>query len=225
MSRVKTCILFGALSFFGFNSFASSWASSSWGSEDVLGYDAIVNELNRENDRPLTGKSTTLYSSPSLDTVLFHGGIGIASLMQTVTFADGSRTHLSQKGIQASFGIDLFSRRWIAEGTARTFDKSEDSNQPVSLQEFELKVIHKDQFNPSWGYRIGAGLSARYMNLHIGYDTETFTTPSGVATLGLDFYVTNKMSFGVDINGRSAMITETPDTRSIDGTLRVDFHL
>lgn len=204
---------------------ASSLASS-WGEDNLLGYDAIVNELNRENDRPqLSGRSSMQAPSSSLDTVLFHGGIGMAALMQTVTFADGTQTHLNQRGIQASFGIDLFSRRWIAEGTARTFGNSEDSRQPVSLQEFELKVIHKDRLSADWGYRLGGGLSARYMNVHRAHDIETFTTPSGVATLGLDFYVTNKMSFGADINARSAMITDTPDSRSVDGTLRVDFHL
>lgn len=194
--------------------------------DDMIGYESILNELNRETSRPtLRTNARTQRSSDPLDSVLFHGGLGVATLMQMVTFDDGTTHYLGQKGIQASFGIDLFSPYWIAEGTARSFGPTDGSRENVSLQEFELKVIHKDRFSNHLGYRIGAGLSARYMNLHRNQDVQTFTTPSGVATLGLDLYLTEKMSFGADINGRTAMISETPDQKSVDATLRVDFHL
>lgn len=194
--------------------------------EDVMGYEAILNELSRESNRPvLRATSKANRSSDPLDSVLFHGGIGLASLMQMVTFEDGSTHYLGQKGIQASFGIDLFSPYWIAEGTARTFAPTEGSRDRVSLQEFELKVFHKDRVSNQIGYRVGAGLSARYMNLHRSQDVVTYTTPSGVVTFGLDLYANEMMSLGADINGRAAMIAETPDQRSVDATLRLDFHL
>jgi len=194
--------------------------------EEMMGYEAILNELNRESSRPAWRTTTkSPRSSDPLESVLFHGGLGIASLMQMVSFEDGTSHYLGQKGIQASFGIDLFSPYWIAEGTARSFAPTDGSRLRVSLQEFELKVFHKDRFTNQIGYRIGAGLSARYMNLHRDQDVQTYTTPSGVATFGLDLYVGEKMSFGADINGRTAMISETPDQRSVDATLRVDFHL
>ena len=193
---------------------------------DQLGYDAIINELNREAERPyLKGKMSSSRGADPFDTILFHGGLGMATLMQSVSFDDGRSVYLGQKGIQASFGIDLFSANWMAEGTARTFNESEDVPQKVSLQEFELKIMFKERLARQLGLRLGGGLSARYMNLHRAGETRTYTTPSGLASLGFDIFINDKVSFGADLNGRSAMITDTPDKNSIDATLRVDFHL
>ena len=43
--------------------------------------------------------------------------------------------------------------------------------------------------------------------------------------MGLDAFVSDKVSVGIDLSGRSAMIADTPDKNSIDTTLRLDFHL
>lgn len=193
---------------------------------DMQGYDSIVNELNREANRPiLRAQQASRAANDPFESVLFHGGLGVATLMEMVNFADGSHVFLGQKGIQAAFGIDLFSPNWLAEGTARTFAESEDPPIHVSLQEFELKVITHDRLSHELGYRMGAGLSARYMNVRHGADSTTYTTPTGLATAGLDLFLSEKASVGVEVTGRSAMITDTPDKNSIDATLRVDFHL
>jgi len=225
LRRLVSIVALASLSFAAVASFPG-FATGALEDDDLVGYDEILNELNRESNRPvLRTHANTRRSADPLESVLFHAGIGLASLMQTVTFPDGASRYLNQKGIQASFGIDLFSPHWIAEGTARNFSPTEGSNASVSLQEFELKVLHKDLYTSRVGYRIGTGLSARYLNLQRGQDTITYTTPSGIVTFGIDLYANDKMSFGADLNGRTAMITDTPDEGSIDATLRIDFHL
>ena len=79
------------------------------------------------------------------------------------------------------------------------------------LQEFELKIYGRHRVGRQLGARIGFGLSARYMNvIHGQGNVDTFTTPSAIATLGFDIYMSERVSVGLDVNGRSAMISETP---------------
>ncbi|MES2857513.1 MAG: hypothetical protein V4692_16705 [Bdellovibrionota bacterium] len=85
--------------------------------------------------------------------------------------------------------------------------------------------MNKDRISRRLGYRFGAGLSARYLSVkQSGQVTKEYTTPSGVATAGLDFFMSNRFSVGAELNGRSAMIGETVDKNSVDGTLRIDAH-
>ena len=193
---------------------------------DNLGYDVIVRDLSREVDKPAPGAlRAKIKAKPDpFETVMFHGGVGVAMLAETVSV--GNRDlFLNQKGLQLAFGIDLFSPNWLAEGTYRNFTGAETSSVETALQEFEMKFFYKDKINSQFGYRAGGGLSARYLNVHVpGGDSTTYTTPSAVATGGVDCFITDKFSIGFDLSLRSAMITDTPDKNSIDGTVRMDAH-
>lgn len=204
---------------------STNTSSSSSDDGESIGYDSIVNDLNREADRPALRARQAANRSTGMESILFHGGVGVAALMEMVTFEDGSQAYLSQKGIQASFGIDLFSSNWLAEGTARTFNEAEDNAKRPALQEFELKVIYRDRLSRQVGIRVGGGLSARYLSVKRPDDTYIYTTPTSVATMGLDIFMNDTVSFGFDLSGRSAMVADTPDKNSIDTTLRLDFHL
>jgi hypothetical protein len=196
-------------------------------STDDQGYDQIVNDLNRQVDRPAALSRAKMAQQPSeaFDSILFHGGVGVSALSQTLTFDNGKQVYVGQKGMQIAFGIDLFSPNWLAEGTYRNFAQTDDSSTRVALQEFEMKVFYRDRIEQQIGYRVGGGLSARYMTIsQPGITSEQYTTPAGVGTLGLEFYLSEKISLGIDLSGRSAMISETPDKNSIDGTLRVAAH-
>jgi hypothetical protein len=216
----------------------TSTALASTEEGDVMGFDQIVNGLNREYEQPFIRSRNPSQSSTAdrLESVMFHGGLGVPILMQSLTFSDGKQVFLGQRGFQAAFGIDLFSKDFMAEGTARTFGESDDTiyfddkkqSVPyhVSLQEFELKIVGRSRIDRRIGTRIAFGLSARYMNVSHGSGVVyTYVTPSGVATAGLDIFMSERMSLGVDVNGRSAMISDTPDRNSYDATLRLDFHL
>ena len=199
------------------------------GAEDseVMGYDAIVNQLNREA-APTTQSSRSknqakAFSDP-FDSIWIHGGAGFTSCMEDLVFPNGDHYLMNQKGIQAALGIDLFSENIMAEGTARSFGEGEDATK-VSLQEFELKVFYKNRLAPQISAKFGAGLGARYLSVHeAAQATTTYTTPSSVITAGLDIYLNEHLSFGGEISYRNSMIADTMDHSSYDATLRMDTH-
>lgn len=197
--------------------------------EELIGYDVIVNELNRESSLPAGNSSRARQavqrSKNPFDTIWIHAGIGLAAMMQQVSLDNGNVIHFNQKGFQASLGIDLFSPNWMAEGLARSFGESDDTDHRVSLKEFELKLLYKDRFSRSLGFRAGGGLAARYMAIRsFSTGPMEYTTPSSVATLGMDLFLNDKISIGADISARNSMISETLDRNSFDATLRMDTH-
>lgn len=187
-------------------------------------YDTILNQLNKEAARSTARISGNQGASP-FDDVWIHAGIGLTGLVQDISFDDGTMHTMNNRGIQAALGIDLFSEHWLAEGTARSFGENEDSNVRASVQEFELKVIYKDRLAKSANFRFGGGLSGRYLTVkRYGQAPMEYSTPMSIATTGLEMYLGDRFSVGVDLNGRFAMIGETIDKSSVDATVRVDTH-
>lgn len=224
MERLRLSHLLLALALFASQ---TSQAAVEDEDEDVQGYDSIVNQLNREAEKPAQAsrmKASTSSRDP-FETVWIHFGAGLATLYQSVSFNDGSTVYLGQKGVQAALGIDLFSPNWAAETTYRSFGESNDSRNRVSLQEFELKLFFKNRLAPQMNLKVGGGLSGRYMSVMKDDHTQIqYTTPSSVGTLGFDIFMNQNVSFGGEASVRSAMITDTPDQMSFDATLRLDTH-
>lgn len=193
---------------------------------DSVGYDEIVNQLNKENASTIKAQKPKTKDENSFDTVWMHGGIGFANYIESVKFDDGSTALLNQKGVQAALGLDLFSPNWMAEGTARAFAEDGDSKVRSSVKEFELKVLYKDKFAADrFGYRAGLGLTGRYLTIkRQGFADQDYTTPTSVATVGGDMFINERFSVGADLNARNSLIGETIDHNSIDMTLRVDAH-
>jgi hypothetical protein len=192
--------------------------------DDVLGYDAIISELNREANPAPVLKTKHKQVDP-FENIWIHAGVGLATQMQTIDFADGTSAYLNQKGMQFVFGIDLFSENLAAEGSARSLSDSSNSTAHSSLKEFELKVFYKERFSKQMGFRIGAGLTARYLTLQkTGEMPVDYTTPSSVGSIGLDLFATDRLSLGADVNARGPLIAETLDRGSYDATFRVDMH-
>ncbi len=195
---------------------------------DSMGYDAIVNSLNKEQQKQAAAtrvRQPVKNDESSFDSVWMHGGVGFANYIESVRFSDGTTAQLNQKGIQAALGIDLFSMNWMAEGTARSFAEEGDAKVRSAVHEFELKVIYKDRISPRLGFRAGAGLTGRYLTIkRQGLADEDYTTPTSVATLGGDLFMSDRFSIGADVNARNSLIGETIDHNSFDLTLRVDAH-
>jgi hypothetical protein len=212
--------------------------------EEYIGYDAIVNELNKQ----ATSSSTNSYrmsrkalaADPFAD-VLIHAGVGFTTSSQSLKLNSNQSQAFNLKGFQAALGIDLFSRYWMAEGTARSLNNIENadrtgstgngetalrSTEPTAnLKEFELKILFRDRFARHLGFRAGAGLSARYLTVNqIDGSALNFTTPSSVGTLGIDLFFSETFSIGLDANLRNTLIAETQDRNSYDATLRFDTH-
>jgi hypothetical protein len=188
-------------------------------------YDTILNQLSKENARSSSRLSLSNQGPSPFDDVWIHAGIGLAGLVQELQFADGKIHSMSNRGIQAALGIDLFSEHWLAEGTARSFGENEEGPVRASVQEFELRVIFKDRLAPKANFKFGAGLSGRYLTVkRFGEAPIEYSTPMSIATTGLEMYLADRFSVGIDFNGRFAMIGETIDKNSFDATLRMDTH-
>lgn len=197
--------------------------------EDLRGYESIISELKRENNRQnyLKMQAASLHQEETaFDSLWFHTGVGFVSSLQTIAFNDGTQANLDPKGVQVSGGIDLFSNNWMAEGTLRNFGESSEPNLRTTLKEFELKIYYKDRITRRFGFHGGGGLSARYMTLQRpGSDSQDYSTPSSVISLGGDLYFAEKFSFGIEGSARNALIAETVDRNAYDLTLRFDLQL
>lgn len=197
--------------------------------ETFIGFDGIVNELNRETQTngaiSRSRQTQFIQGKDPFDSIWMHLGVGYSATTQNVSINNDERLYLGLKGVQAAFGIDLFSENWMAEGTARSFAESDETTARASLQEFELKMFYKSRLAKNLNLRGGAGLSARYLNLnHPSVGLVQYTTPSSVATVGADIYLNDHISLGAEISARSTMIAETSDRSSFDATLRIDTH-
>ncbi len=200
--------------------------------EDVIGYDAIVNELQNPKPQPAArSQARVSRSQPDpFENIWLHAGVGFVSNLETLTYPDGGQTYLSQRGVQASLGIDLFSEHISAEGLARSYtplnySRGKGANTNVSLQEFELRFLYKNRIAPQLSLKAGLGLAARYMTIEReNFGRVDYTTPSSVGVLGFDVFLSPSFSVGAELCARSALISETMDQSAIDGTIRIDTH-
>lgn len=201
-------------------------------SNDYVGYDSIVDDLQKQTAKqPSTSKtsakknwfSSNAPGADPFENVWIHAGVGFAQTTETLSLPNGNGAYMSGRGVQAAVGIDILGPNLSAEGAVRTFGETEDSATKVSLKEFDLKVLYRTR-RSSLGIRAGAGLSARYMTVRSGTDTYDITTPASIVTVGGDFYFTSQVSVGIDVATRNAMISESFDKTSYDGTIRLDTH-
>ena len=200
---------------------------------DYVGYDSIVDELQKQSAKqpsmaPKTAAKKSWFSSSApgadpFENVWIHAGVGFAQTTESLSLPNGVGTYMAGHGVQAAVGIDILGPNLSAEGAVRTFGETEDSATKINLKEFDLKLLFRTRHS-SFGFRAGAGLSARYMTVRSGPETFDITTPASVVTVGGDLYFTPQISIGLDVATRNAMISETFDKTSYDGTIRLDTH-
>ena len=201
---------------------------------DYVGYDSIVEDLQKQNTKQVPAAASkssarkSWFASDStagdpFENVWIHAGVGFAQTAQNLSLPNGIGAHMAGRGVQAAVGIDILGPSLTAEGAVRTFGEAEDSATKISLKEFDLKILYKAR-RSNFGLRAGGGLSARYMTVRSGFETYDITTPASVLTVGGDLYLTSSVSVGLDLATRNAMISETFDKTSFDGTIRIDTH-
>jgi hypothetical protein len=196
--------------------------------DEYVTYDRIVEDLQSQSKRVTreTNRLQNRYSSLNYDpfaNIWIHAGVGLAQATANFDLPNGSPLQLSARGIQAAIGIDVLGPSLTAEGTVRNFGESEDASAKIQLKEFDLKILAKHRIG-RFNIKGGGGLSARYVNVKTLTDFFEVTTPASVLQFGGDFYLTSSISIGLDLSARSAMIGETFDRTSYDGTLRMDTH-
>lgn len=192
--------------------------------EEVYGYDSIVEEL-----RSGSSSSYKMGNPDPFASVLIHGGVALTSSYLSLSTPDSKPVFGMLRGFEASFGIDLLSRNWLAEGAVRSFGNDNlDKNHQASLKEFDLKVVYKSSFSRLLRMRVGAGIAARYLTfkrVESGKYIDTkYTTPSSILFVGLEAPLSRRFSIGSDLSLRSAMIDETIDRSTVDASVRLDAH-
>lgn len=199
-----------------------SFAATDLDDSDMIGYEQIVKELSGPSSSGRTTGSARNVEDPFAN-IMIHAGVGMVTTFGQAHAPQGSINY-NQSGIQATLGIDLFNPNWIAEGSARSFAKSEYDQAHVALREFDIKFLYKDSITKGIGYRLGAGVAARYMAIDLaGVHTE-YTTPASLFGAGLDLNFTKHVSAGIDVSSRNALVAETGDRNSMDATVRLDAH-
>ncbi|MDX9730860.1 MAG: hypothetical protein RBT63_03725 [Bdellovibrionales bacterium] len=208
---------------------------------DYIGYDSIVEDLQRKTRlnehearkaeaRAPSGRSTLSNSNfatnDPFQNVWIHAGVGFVQMTQNISLPSGDSAHMAGRGVQATLGIDILGPSFAAEGSVRSFSEAgsgESDTTKIGLKEFDLKLLLKSR-RAGFGLRAGAGLSARYMTIRTPTKTFEETTPASVLTVGGDLYITRGLSLGLDLSARTAMISDTLDRASYDGTIRLDTH-
>jgi hypothetical protein len=199
----------------------NAWSATDDDDGDMIGYEQILKELSGSQQATTRG-SARIEDDPFAN-IMIHGGVGMVSTFGQAHVPDGSIQY-SQQGIQATLGIDLFSPNWVAECSARSFARADYQNAQMALREFDIKFLYRDLISKGIGYRMGAGVAARYMTVDLmGTHTE-YTTPASIIGAGLDLNFTKHVSVGVDVSSRNSLVAETGDRSSVDATLRMDAH-
>lgn len=188
--------------------------------ETEIGYETIVSELSRVKTR---GRDLSEDEDDLFDTVKIHTGVGLMQSLVRVRSAGGEIEGFL-RGVQATLGIDLFSRNWFAEGAIRSFSEEPMEQAKIQLREFDLKIVYRSNPYNLFGFRGGAGLAARNLKLIEAGTTSNFSTPASVLLTGVDINISSKLSLGGEVSYRTAMVSDSADRNSFDIAVKIDAH-
>lgn len=191
--------------------------------ESFTSYESIVSELKASTEQM---KPAPIVEDP-WDQVGIYAGLGLATSSISAEVPGLPPSSGLLKGLQAHFGIDLFTKYLRAEGAFRTFAQEPLSGSAYgSLKEFELRGVFVPAPYGKNLIRLGTGLSARYLDIKsrgvAARKTYEATTPASVFFLGLERKIAQNIAFGPDISYRSALIEETFDKIAWDLCLKLN---
>lgn len=185
--------------------------------EDVLDFEAIVDDLSGSS-------RVQVQDRDPFAEIKIYAGFGFTTSYLSLRPEDGPSSSGILSGAEASFGIDLFSPAWQAEGALRSYNSERlDSTTTASLKEFDLKVQHTVMINPRLRLPIGVGLAARYLNVNSpAARQERYTTPSSLLSTGLHVQMNKVLGMGMDFSWRNSLIEESIDRSALTAALKVD---
>lgn len=204
--------------------------------EEEIGYEGILHELSQNQTRESYSPSKHPF-----DDVLFHMGVNFTSSHLNLILENGQKLSGFHSGIEATFGIDLFSKNWLAEGSVRTFGDSKMEQHEISLKEFDLKITYRNHLSQVLTFFTTFGLAARYLNYipaplaneeqgplqpssTQSLTAKQFTTPSSLLAIGMATNIGQSFSLGLELGYRRSMISETIEKDALDAVLRLDTH-
>lgn len=192
--------------------------------ESFSHWDDIVSDLR-------SSVNTTLPNAPTetdpWNDVEISGGLGLAFTYMGSIGNENMQASGLLKGVSAHFGITLFHPQFLAEGAFRSYASEALSDMvKAQLREFELRLVHANEFRKHTLFRIGAGLSARYLEVTVKYPKDvgdmaySQTTPSAVFMMGVARNFGRNVQVGPDVSYRSSLIGSTDDQSSVDLNLK-----
>jgi hypothetical protein len=187
---------------------------------EEVSYEDLVNRLNKKKSQFTPNTMTG-----TLDTISLHAGTGLITSLTQIK-ADDETYSRQVNGFQISLGIDLFHPKWMVEGALRNFGNTNYQDETITLRENDLKAMFKDKMDEKAGYKVGTGLTTRYLKYQNQTSNLDFTetTPGWIFFGGVDIYMTSLVSVGIEGSYRQSMLTKNSDKGAFDLTLRLDTH-
>ncbi len=188
------------------------WANDSY---EEVSYDDLVRQISTKK------KNMVDQSQPHpFDQVLIHTGFGYVNSF-TVMEINNRESQKYQNGIELSLGVDLFSENWYAETSFRNFGITSYGTEEIILKELDLKIGYKERLKKPLIFKIDGGLANRYLKISDS-DREISindTTPMLMGTVGLAAEFNPYTSLGLNLSGKSALISRTADKSAFDFSL------
>lgn len=183
-----------------------------------VSYDDLVNELSQQNAKQ---KDLLNHGNESHDLKIL-AGVGYATSFSSFRLND-TPTQKFLSGIQLSLGIDLFSEHLYSEMTFKNYGVDTKRDETLSVKQLDLKLGYRDRFQSGpWGYRMGAGISNRFMKYSSATSSLNETIPALNINAGVDTILNRSLSLGLEFAGRTALTEQVYDRGSVDMTLRLD---
>lgn len=214
--------LFFSLVFFSAGSLAED------DQESFTHWDEIVTGL--QSDLHTTSAHSSEYTSENqynMDNIKISVGAGLSFSYLSLAGDPLFESSGLLRGLGLQFGIDLFHPEFQAEGAFRNYSTDSLSESvKAQVREFELRLVHSKPLPHSTLFRLGAGLSARYLDVSFrgenGTATRSDTTPSAVFVMGLGRTFGRNLFIGPDISYRSPFAGESLEQSSFDFHLRAN---
>lgn len=189
--------------------------------ESYKNWEKIVSELRADSREALSNTS----SEDIFEDVTLSAGAGLAFAYLNLN-GDGFQASGLLNGVALNFGISLFHPSLFAEGAFRSYSTDSLSNSiNARLQEFDLGIISTHKFQTETLLRVGAGVSARYLDVSQrtarGPRRQDYTTPSAVFTLGVAKNFGKVIQIGPDVSYRMSLVSDTIDKSSADLNIRL----
>jgi hypothetical protein len=188
--------------------------------DDYSGYEDIIRDLRGSSSAPLTNAA----DGDSFDAIKIHAGVGLVTTRTNLKLPQGTPRSAGLRGVEAALGIDLFSPKWIAEGSVRSFNREKYADTNINLKEFDLRLVHKHALSESLFARFGGGMAARYLDFDqvpVAGASRSYTTPATVILIGIGSQITSGIALSAEANYRSALIADTADSNSLDGAVKI----
>ncbi len=204
------------------NSSGSAYSVDNDNYEDMT-YEQMVSELNRKKKLLTHSMESTTSDSASVQS---HIGLAYVNSFTTLRVGAGQFQRY-QNGMQISLGTDLSDPQWFGEACIRNFGVAAHGNEELNLKELLLKIGHTSDLHGPWAYFLTTGYSNRFLRFVDGDSHQDIhdTTPSWVGSFGVKSRISRGLSFSFELLGRTALISTTSDTGSLDFAFRLDTSL